>query len=279
VTHEFASSNRDVYAAGVSAVNDPPGWTRPRRTPDPRIRPLLARDHVGFAETGGVGESWIETPTAAVTVILNVGAPFGGLPEAFVAGLSDTFAVVEGARAMTCLDLKLTPLGAYSLLGLPMHEVAGRAVDARDLLGPDLARLLDQLREASRWERRFEVVDAFLLRRLAAGPRPSPAVEWTWRRLVETGGRLPVARLAAEVDWSGRHLVAMYRQQLGLPPKVLGRVIRFNRLLRRLDEEGEVRWADLAVDCGYYDQAHLYRDFRQFAGATPSGFLAARRAG
>jgi methylphosphotriester-DNA--protein-cysteine methyltransferase len=71
----------------------------------------------------------------------------------------------------------------------------------------------------------------------------------------------------------------MYRRQLGLPPKVLARVIRFNRLLRRLDEEGDVRWADLAVDCGYYDQAHLHRDFRQFAGATPAGFLAARRIG
>ncbi|MBO0687462.1 MAG: helix-turn-helix domain-containing protein, partial [Candidatus Dormibacteraeota bacterium] len=225
---------------------------------------------------GGAGESWLEPPTATVTMILNLGDPFGGMPAAFVAGLSDRYEVVQGSETMCCLDVKLTPPGAYGVLGVPMDEIAGRAADVGDVLGRPALELVDRLREAPGWEERFELFDTFLLRRLAETSRPSAQVEWTWRRLVDSGGLVPVGRLAAEAGWSTRHLTEMCRRQLGLPPKVLARVIRFNRLLKRLDREAAVRWAELAVDCGYYDQAHLHRDFRQFAGTTPAGFLAGR---
>src|SRR4051794_30403785 len=100
-------------------------WTV--RPADERLRPLLARDYVGFTESGAAGERWRESPSGRVTVILNVGERFGGLPDAFVAGLTDSYAFVERGDAVSCIDLKLTPLGAYTLLGVPVHELTGRA--------------------------------------------------------------------------------------------------------------------------------------------------------
>ncbi|MBO0689207.1 MAG: AraC family transcriptional regulator [Candidatus Dormibacteraeota bacterium] len=249
-------------------------WTV--RPADERLRPLLARDYVGFAESGAAGEGWLEAPTSRVTVILNLGERFGGLPDSFAAGLTDTWTWVERGDAVSCLDLKLTPLGAYTLLGVPMHELTGKAIDVGDLLGPAVRPLLDALREAPDWEERFRLLDRFLVRRAEVGPRPAGAVAWAWRRLAESGGQVPVGRLAEEVGWSHRHLVARFREQVGLTPKTLARIVRFNGLLRGVEAGGEVRWAELAVDHGYYDQAHLYRDFRQFLGLTPAAFLAQR---
>ncbi|MDR0357912.1 MAG: helix-turn-helix domain-containing protein [bacterium] len=249
-------------------------WTV--RPADERLRPLVARDYVGFTESGAAGEGWLEAPGSRVTVILNLGERFGGLPQTFAAGLTDTWTWVERGDAISCLDLKLTPLGGYTLLGVPMHELAGRVVDACDLLGPAVPPLLDALREASDWEQRFRLLDRFLVRRAEHGPRPAEAVAWAWRRLVETGGQVPVSRLAEEVGWSHRHLVARFREQVGLTPKTMARIVRFNRLLRGLEAGGGVRWAELAVDHGYYDQAHLHRDFRQFLGLTPAAYLARR---
>lgn len=257
------------------------GWTMPTeswtvRPADARLRPLLARDYVGFSESGAAGEGWLQPPTSSVTVILNLGERFGGLPDSFAAGLADTWTWVERGDAVSCLDLKLTPLGAYTLLGVPMHELAGKVVDAGDLLGPAVQSLLDALREAPDWERRFRLLDGFLVRRAELGPRPAEAVAWAWRRLAESGGQVPVGRLAEEVGWSHRHLVARFREEVGLTPKTMARIVRFSRLLRSLEGGEAVRWAELAVDHGYYDQAHLYRDFRQFLGLTPAAFLAQR---
>ena len=82
--------------------------------------------------------------------------------------------------------------------------------------------------------------------------------------------------LAEELGWSHRRLIARFREQVGLPPKIMGRILRFDRVTQLLlDVEGP-RLAEVAYECGYYDQAHLNRDFRDFAGTTPGDYLARR---
>jgi AraC-like DNA-binding protein len=115
----------------------------------------------------------------------------------------------------------------------------------------------------------------FLPGRLEIGPRPSPEVAWAWRRLLDSGGAIPIGRLAAEVGWSHKHLITQFRQQVGLRPKTAARLVRFDRVWRRLDQSGgRPEWADLAHDAGYADQAHLIREFRRFTGMTPTQFQA-----
>jgi AraC-like DNA-binding protein len=222
--------------------------------PDQRLRPLLTRDYVHFRQDERDGGTWLATPATSVTVIINMGAPFGGLPHAFVAGPTDRADVVDQRGEIECLDLKLTPLGAYRLFGVPVSELANRVVDLTDL-----ARL------------RPDRLDEDLLRLAAAGPEPAGEVVWVWHRLHATHGNVPIAALAAEVGWSRRHLVNRFRAQVGLAPKTVARLLRFEELLRRLPG-GEL--AEVAAACGYYDQAHMNRDFREFAGTTPGAWLA-----
>jgi len=248
-------------------------WTHAVRPADPRLGSLVASSYVGFVETSASFQSWLLPPRPRATLILNLGEAFGGLPDAFVAGLGDHPSIVERGPAMTMVDLKLTPLGAYTLVGLPMHELTNEVRDLGELFGAPGRRLLDALRAAPTWDERFDLLDGFLVRRAEGGPEPAPAVRWAWTRLVETGGRLAIGELAHEVGWSHRHLIARFRAELGLPPKRLARIIRFGLLLRRLDGPEPGDWADLALDSGYYDQAHLDRDFRELAGTTPTDYL------
>ncbi|MGI8554706.1 MAG: helix-turn-helix domain-containing protein [Dehalococcoidia bacterium] len=251
-------------------------WTRALRAPNPRIRPLLARDFLGFIDTAPPSRSWLLPPTGTASLILNLGTSFGGLPDAFVAGLDTTFAVVERSTPIACIDLKLTPLGAYTLLAQPMDAIAGRAVNLRDLVGASGGQLVEALNEAPDWDERFALLDRFLLHRAEHGPRPSAAVAWAWQRLTDSGGQIPIGELAMEIGWSQRHLIARFRQQVGLPPKTMARIVRFAGVLRHLEAAEAVRWAELAGEHGYADQAHLNRDFREFAGTTPTAFLARR---
>ena len=155
------------------------------------------------------------------------------------------------------------------LLGLPMHLVAGRVVELGAALPALGAELPERLAEAPGWAERFALLDAAIGRRLMAARVPSPDVARAWRRLRETNGRVPVARLAAELRCSRRHLSSRFREQIGVTPKAAARVMRFHHAMDRLHAHGGGRWAEIAAECGYYDQSHLHRDFRAYAGLTP----------
>lgn len=222
-------------------------------SPDPRLRPLLTRDYLRFRQPAAAGGAWLAPPSAVVTVIINMGEAFGGLPHAFVAGPTDRCDVVSMLGAVDCVELKLTPLGAYRLFGLPVSSLANEVVDLTEL-----GRL------------RADHLDEDLLRLADAGHAPSGEVAWAWRRLTESHGNVPITALADEVGWSRRHLVNRFHAQIGLAPKTVARVLRFEELLRRLPT---TELAEAATTCGYYDQAHMNRDFREFAGTTPSDYL------
>ena len=117
------------------------------------------------------------------------------------------------------------------------------------------------------------MIEQFLLARAAAGPRPTPAVEWAVGRLRETAGRARIDALAGELGCSRRYLARRFAAEVGLPPKALARQIRFAHVCARVRQE-PAAWARLAAEAGYCDQAHLSRDFHELAGTTPTDFVA-----
>ncbi len=127
-------------------------------------------------------------------------------------------------------------------------------------------------------------MDEVLLRLMGRGMagaarEAAPEVSWAWHQLLRAGGTVRVSALAAGTGWSGRHLTSRFRAEIGLTPKAAARVIRFDRARRcwcgTWPWPGpEYRLADLAVACGYFDQAHLAREFRALAGCPPSQWLA-----
>lgn len=153
-----------------------------------------------------------------------------------------------------------------------MSSLAREVVALEDLLGPDGPRLEERLMEAGTWEERFDLVEAVLGARLQAAEPPPPDVDWAWRRLLASRGRLRVAKLATELGCSRKHLAARFREHVGLPPKLVARMLRFRRASDLLGAS-DTSIAELAAVCGYYDQAHLDRDFRDFAGTTPTDYL------
>jgi AraC-like DNA-binding protein len=245
------------------------GWPP---APHPRLRGLLPRGYAGFTEVTTSRHLVLPATTSVPLVVKLLDSPYR--PAAFVVGAHDSALLVEAAYAPSYLEVLLAPLGAYRLLGLPVDKLSGQIVDLVDVFGPAGRRLAEQLRQAPNW-RRFALLDRFLLGRLERGPQPSPEVGWAWARLVATHGAVPIGRLASEVGWSHMHLLARFRQQVGLRPKTAARLVRLDGVWRRLDQaRGRLDWGQVAREAGNADQAHLIRDFHQFTGATPTEFAA-----
>jgi AraC-like DNA-binding protein len=196
----------------------------------------------------------------------------------FVAGLDDSCAVIEHDGEMRGLQVDLTPLAARMIFQVPMHELARRTVALEDVFGREAPRLEERLFEARSWSERFEVVEAALWARLQAAEAPPPDVDWAWRRLADAHGQIGIEALAGELGCSRKHLAARFREHVGLPPKLVARMLRFRETVELLLSSPQSTIADVAARCGYYDQAHLDRDFRDFAGTTPSAYASDPRA-
>jgi AraC-like DNA-binding protein len=261
-------------------------WEVARGPPTPLLRPYLVAAPEGWERAGGPAGALREVPFPGIPLILNLGAPWEidepdgrhEVRDSFVAGLHAAPSLVHGASSWACIELQLTPLGAHRLLGVPMHELANRTVGLEDLL-PHADELATRLREAASWADRFDLVEAMLLRRLTDSAPPPPAIVWSWQQLRRSGGRVPIATIASELGWSHRRLIARFREHIGLAPKTAARVLRFDRAVAALRSPAPRGLAQIALACGYFDQAHLNRDFRELAGTTPTAFIQATREG
>ena len=253
-------------------------WEMIHAAPDPRLDGYVL-EYCAYDERTGSFTRRRELPSDRVVIIVNLGEPIRVLtpdgawtlqPDGFFAGMHDTFAVVETVGAQRGVQIDLSPTGAHLLLRVPMHELTGRVVELDRLFGRSGALLHEALACAPTWERRRSLLDDFFLARLDDALSPVPSVTRALGRLRASGGSVRVEALATELGCSRRYLVAGFREQVGVSPKLLARILRFQRAVGLMGSGPG--WAEIAFTCGYYDQAHLIRDFNQFAGSSPSDF-------
>ena len=260
-------------------------WEMASRLPNPQLGAHI-HSYTGYREDTRLPLRRREVPSGVVTLIISFGEPLrlvamhdrrasGATFTSFVAGLHTGPAITEHDGRQHGIEVRLTPLGAHALLGVPMHELANTSTGLSDLLGNAAETLATRLAEAPGWEVRFALLDRVLAARIHAGPTPSAAVAYVYRRLSQSSGRAPI-EVANGIGWSHRHLVARFREQVGLPPKALARLLRFEQALGFLRNVHRRPLAEVALAAGYYDQAHLNRDFRALAGCTPTEFQAAQ---
>jgi len=245
------------------------------RPPHPALRRDI-RTLTGWHERTDGPLRRSELPGGRIVLVVSFGPRMdvdGRTFTSFAAGLHDAPALTEHGGFGYGIQSYMTPLGARRFFGMPMSEITGQTVELEDLIGPVAGELAERLAEAPDWATRIDLFEHAIAARVLAAPPVASELEWAWERLLESDGAVPIGELAAELGWSRRHLAVRFRDELGMPPKALARLLRFERAVGRLRAGDEL--ADLALDAGYYDQAHFNRDFRAFAGTTPTEYRAA----
>ena len=277
--------------AGPTQAVDPAGAIDEsvRVRPAPALRSAAAW-YSGYRQAGVAPALHRGLPSPFLTVIFTLDEPLtivahadpaqpGGDFAALLGGLHTAPALISHDGRQAGIQVALDPLAARRVLGLPAGELAGIDVPADALFGRRCAALLDQLQHTESWPRRFAALDAFLLGAARPCGRIAPEVARAWDLLLRSRGRIGVAQLAAEVGWSERHLAESLRRETGLAPKAAARVIRFDHARRLLAAAAAglgacPNLAGLAARAGYYDQAHLAREFGALAGCPPTVWLA-----
>jgi AraC-like DNA-binding protein len=175
--------------------------------------------------------------------------------------------VIDSEEQKHVFGIQFRSGAAHAFFRPPLHEFANAHVEIDDLwCGAELRiRLLECVGDT---EAIFDLAERLLAAQWIEQRCVHPAVRYAVREMARSSR--PVIELVDATGLSSRRFIQLFKEQVGLTPKVFGRLQRFQRALRLADETGSaVDWSLVALNCGYYDQSHLCRDFREFAGISP----------
>jgi AraC-like DNA-binding protein len=242
--------------------------------PTPRLAALVERFWLLEGPSTGSADAII--PDGRVELIFHYGAPFwhhvphGGAvrqPAALLVGQMIEPIVLAPDGPAGVAAVRLRPAAARTLLAFSLLEVSGRFVDLEQVF-PSVRRLRDELAGASCDDERIRALERWLIG--MARPAPRPPVEAVVRAILESGGRIPIDALATCAGTSLRQMERQFREDVGLTPKTFSRIVRLQAALRRVRQGSPL--TDVAVACGFYDQAHMTRDFRELASMSPGAW-------
>ncbi|GGK85370.1 AraC family transcriptional regulator [Mangrovihabitans endophyticus] len=251
-----------------------------RSRPSPALRPLVGW-YTGYREAGVPPRIHRGLPSPYLTLIITLDDPvvIAAHPDAsqppgryptLIGGLHRRPALIAHQGRQSGIQVAVHPLGCRHLFGLPAAELVDLDLDFAAVAGErEVATMRDELVAARGWPQRFAVLDRHLCqRRDDQRPGVDTGVTHAYRRILATGGRVRIGSLAAETGWSARHLNNRFRAETGMRLKETARTARFDTARRLLATGSGIGRA--AADAGYSDQAHLTREFRDFAGCTPT---------
>jgi AraC-like DNA-binding protein len=169
-----------------------------------------------------------------------------------------------------CIKVGFQPSGLYRLLGTPLneYEVDG-APDSRYALDKEIVFINEQLQTVASYDQMIEIIQAFFLKKLKQ-LRPIMPVDNVLMNIVKKGGLMTVEDMANSACIGFRQLERQFQQRIGMTPKFFARLARFTKAWKMKEGNPTMSWTNIAYQCGYFDQMHFIRDFKEFAGVPPS---------
>jgi AraC-like DNA-binding protein len=191
-----------------------------------------------------------------------------------LSGAHSQYQVISTAAQAHVIGVAFHPGGAFPFLGMPAGELRDATVSLDALWGGVAVELRDRLLEAATPQARITVLEQVLLEQLARGFERHGAVGFALRQFLSAPHLTTIAAVTEQIGLSPKRFIQVFRDETGFTPKVFCRIQRFQQALDRMEGRKRVEWTKVALDCGYFDQAHFIHDFRGFSGINPSTYLA-----
>ncbi len=176
--------------------------------------------------------------------------------------------------AVNLFGICFRPGGSYPFFKIPAHELVDQSPDVSDLWGSEGCKFVDRIQnDCLTTQSRIEAISVYLLHLLRKNLRDDAAINAAIEVIDSFKGRISVDDLARCLGMSCRHLERRFKERIGMTPKQLCRNTRFKHAYKQIEASHQENWVDMALTCGYYDQAHLINEFRYFTGTSPAEFF------
>lgn len=190
-----------------------------------------------------------------------------------ISGIQTKYVVLDTADQASMMGIHFKAGGAFPFLDLPASELRDETVSLDEIWGTAASELRDQLRKAQTPEIRFHMLEQALLAQIVRPLARHPAVTFALKEFQNTMHTRTIADVTGQIGLSPRRFISIFNKEVGLTPKLFCRIRRFQEALKCINDGKQIDWADIALTCGYFDQAHFIHDFQTFSGLNPSAYL------
>jgi AraC-like DNA-binding protein len=254
--------------------------TSQRFDPHPLLQPLiqmvLVKGVTPWNDNSKKIYSYPPTPVHCIIFYLNspirarkVGQhSFDRQSTCVVVGPQLTPVDIELSKDHRAVMIGFQPGGLFRFLGIPMTEMFDDGIDGFNILDKDIRSLVDELRETVQPEQINAKVQMYLLKKMQEAQEIIP-FDRALQKLQKTGDSYSMDDVAGDACLSLRQFQRKCHERLGMNPKLYARIARFSKAYSMFEADQQLSWAHISHQCGYFDQMHFIRDFKEFAGVTP----------
>jgi AraC-like DNA-binding protein len=244
-----------------------PGHSRERVLPNGTIQLIISLAHDHIHDCGGIHDYTGEPGNETLVP----------MPPSLIAGVHSGYMVINTADLTEMMGIQFLPGGAVPFFAVPADKFSNTHVSLEAVWANEARDLRDRLREASTPQGKFAAIERAMERALLTRANNRfvihPAIDFAIRQFQSPSYGGSVGEVTHQIGLSPRRFAQIFREQVGVTPKLYCRIRRFQQAVRRMSLGRDVNWADLALRCGYFDQSHFANDFRAFSGINPTAYV------
>ncbi len=188
-------------------------------------------------------------------------------------GIRNTFITIPSGKNSEMFIINFHKGKVAPFVQMPLHEFTDQVVDGELAMSKQILFLREQLINTPTPQQKFIYAERYLLKTFGHKLHTNPCIDYAVHQILQAPHQTTIANLSAKVGYSQKHLIQLFREQVGLTPKGFLKIIRFQKAITEIEQAKQINWTHIAAESGYYDQAHFISDFKLFSGFTPGKFI------
>lgn len=188
-------------------------------------------------------------------------------------GIRSRFITIPSGKHSEMFVINFKKGASYPFVEMPLYTLTDSVVDGDLVLTPDIMLLREMILEAGTVPAKFAIAETYLSKRFKSKLIVNPFVEYAVNRITAQPDKSSIKTISDKVGYSQKHLIKIFKDHVGLTPKEYLKIMRFQKAIQEIGQAKQIAWAHIALESGYYDQAHFINDFKLFSGYTPQAYL------
>lgn len=188
-------------------------------------------------------------------------------------GMRNTYITIPSGKDSEMFIINFHKGKSYPFVQLPLHELTDSVVDGDLVLTREIMDMREMLLESDSISGKFQVAESFLTKKFRNRLIINPFIDFAVNKILQSPDQTSIEHISCKVGYSQKHLIKLFKDNVGMTPKGFLKVIRFQKAIQEIDISKRINWTSLALESGYYDQAHFINDFKLFSGFTPQEYI------
>lgn len=200
------------------------------------------------------------------------GTTFTTYNRSWISGMKTEYILID-ASVSSMIGVHFKPGGAYPFFDFPISELNNLTIEMDSVWNNAIHTIREAILNTESTDQKFSILENYFLEKGKRKAEPNVLVKYAVEQLMASPAVWTIDRLTKKVGVTQKHLISLFKKYVGLSPKQLARISKFQKVIQLAETQQRIEWTQLAYECGYYDQSHFIREFQAFSGINPSSYL------